>query len=69
MSAYAIKDKETGLFFAGFDADMAPLWSYEVEAKKYGAAADAHGQALLFASFGIRAQKKPVRTSATGGQS
>jgi len=56
---FGIKHKVTGLFFGGFDKDNTPLWVPESSAKRMDASS-AKGQALLFASFDIPAQKKPV---------
>lgn len=58
---YAVMNKETRQLFAGFDADQQPMWTDdERKAKTYSDKRDAHGQALLFACFDIKAQKKPV---------
>ena len=58
---YAVMHKETRQFFAGFDADQQPTWTdNESKARSYARKPDAHGQALLFMSFGIKAQQKPV---------
>jgi hypothetical protein len=59
--SYAVMNKETGQLFAGFDADQQPVWTDdERKARTYSDKRDAHGQALLFACFDIKTQKKPV---------
>lgn len=62
QQAYAVKHKKTGMFFAGFDAEKNPVWSAEErKARTYQHASDAKGQALLFVTFGIKVQQKPVK--------
>lgn len=56
---FAVKHKETGLFFAGFGVNNEPVWGSECDAARFDKEA-ASQQALLFVSFGIKAQKKPV---------
>ena len=60
QTSYAVMHKETRQLFAGFDADKQPMWTDERKARSYASKCDAHGQALLFMSFGIKAQQKPV---------
>lgn len=61
QTSYAVMHKETRQLFAGFDADKLPMWTDdERKARSYGDKRDAHGQALLFMCFGIKAQQKPV---------
>lgn len=61
QTSYAVMNKATGQLFAGFDADKQPVWTDdERKARSYSDKRDAHGQALLFACFGVNAQKKPV---------
>jgi len=61
QTRYAVMNKATGQLFAGFDADQQPMWTdSEASARAYSNKRDAHGQALLFVCFGIRAQQKPV---------
>lgn len=55
---YAVKHKETGLFFTGFDRKNEPKWGC-VEAAEKMSKSDAKLQAALFASFGLNVQKKP----------
>ncbi len=58
---YAVMNKATNKMFAGFDTEGNPIWtSRESKAKSYMEKSAAHGQALLFACFGIKAQQKPV---------
>src|ERR1043165_7064119 len=59
MNAYAVKHKETGLFFSGFDRNDMPTWGSEKDARQFDKSGTTQ-QALLFARFGIAAQKKPV---------
>jgi len=60
-TSYAVMHKETRQFFAGFDANNQPTWTdREAAAQRYADKSAAHGQALLFTCFGIKAQKKPV---------
>jgi len=60
-TSYAVMNKATREMFAGFDANGQPLWtSDECKARAYNDKRDAHGQALLFVCFGIKAQQKPV---------
>lgn len=64
-SQYAVKHKETGLFFAGFDpVTKEPIWTTVNQARHYDDQFHAHSQALCFVSGGIRAQKTPVRVAA-----
>ena len=56
---FTVKHKETGLFFGGFDADQSPIWCGIAGAKRM-TKSSARGQALLFRSFDIAAQTKPV---------
>lgn len=64
-SHYAVKHKETGLFFAGFDpVTQEPIWTTVNLARRYDDQFHAHSQALCFVSGGIRAQKTPVRVAA-----
>jgi hypothetical protein len=61
QTSYAVMNKATGQLFAGFDADNQPMWTDdERKARAYSDKSDARGQALLFMSFGIKAQQKPV---------
>lgn len=61
QTSYAVMNKATGQLFAGFDADNQPLWTDdERKARAYNDKSAAHGQALLFVCFGIKAQQKPV---------
>lgn len=58
-SAFGVKNKTTGLFFGGFNADQSVKWGSQDKAAhmdKLGAS----GQAMLLARFGEDAQKKPV---------
>lgn len=60
-TSYTVKNKATGLLFAGFDAENQPLWTAEErKARSYSDKRDARGQALLFVCFGIKAQQQPV---------
>lgn len=59
INSYAVKHKETGLFFAGFNVCNEPTWGAECDARRFDKDG-ASQQALLFTSFGIKAQKKPV---------
>lgn len=56
---YAVKHKETGLFFSDFDANNQPIWADENQAKRFDKSG-ARGQALLFACHDIKVQQKPV---------
>lgn len=56
---FTVKHKDTGLFFGGFDADQSPIWCDISDAKRM-TKSSARGQALLFRSFDIAAQMKPV---------
>lgn len=61
QTSYAVKNKATGQLFVGFDANQQPMWTDdERKARAYSNKADARGQALLFACFGVKAQQKPV---------
>jgi hypothetical protein len=60
-ATYAVRNKKTGELFAGFDVNQKPQWTVdESKAFAYVSKNDAYGQALLFNSFGIKAQQKPV---------
>lgn len=61
---YAVMHKTTGQLFAGFAADKSPLWTGDEKQARAMDKNAAHQQALLFASFGISAQKKPVLVAA-----
>jgi hypothetical protein len=56
---YTVKHKESGKFFAGFDANNKPVWGNEQAAKRMDKDA-ARQQALLFRCFDLRVQSKPV---------
>ena len=56
---FTVKHKETGLFFGGFNPDHSPIWCGIAGAKRM-TQSSARGQALLFRSFDIAAQTKPV---------
>jgi hypothetical protein len=61
QTTYAVMNKATGQLFAGFDADKQPVWTDdERKARAYSHKADARGQAMLFACFGVKAQQKTV---------
>lgn len=57
---YGVMHKQTGLFFAGFNSQGEPTWGPECDAKHYADESGARGQALLFLSFGVAVQRKPV---------
>ena len=59
QQTFGVKHKDTGLFFAGFTVTHEPTWGAECDAKHFDKDG-ASQQALLFTSFGIKAQKKPV---------
>lgn len=56
---FAVKHKESGKFFAGFDANSQPVWGDERAAKRMDKDG-ARQQALLFRCFNVRVQSKPV---------
>lgn len=56
---FTVKHKETGLFFGGFNADHSPIWC-DIAGAKCMTKSAARGQALLFRSFDIATQTKPV---------
>lgn len=56
---YAVKHKESGKFFAGFDSNNQPVWGNEGQASRMDKDG-ARQQALLFRCFDVRAQIKPV---------
>lgn len=60
MSGYAVKHKETGLFFGGFDANQEPLWVSKEIAKRFDDFHMARCQGIIFQANKIRAQIKPV---------
>ena len=58
---YAVMHKESGQFFAGFTENNQPIWTQIAgDAKVWKDQSGARQQALLFTSFGINAQKKPI---------
>lgn len=59
-AAYTVKHKTTGLFFGGFNSDHSVKWVEEGLAQHMDKAG-ASQQALLLTSFGISAQKKPIK--------
>lgn len=66
---YAVKHKDTGLFFAGFHpVTKETLWEPVRQAKVYDLHLHARGQALCLVVNGIRAQKKPVAVPQGGDQ-
>jgi hypothetical protein len=60
-TSYSVMNKKTRQMFAGFDAENQPIWTDdEHKACAYSDRSEAHGQALLFARFGLDVQKKPM---------
>ena len=58
---FVVRHKDTGLLFAGFDSGKNLLWTDDkTTARHHPNREAAESQAILFARFGINAQRKAV---------